>query len=204
VASRCCALMYVPQIMKLQAIGVLRSKAVFSLTSTTIDLDEKFTKRLEALDLDVSGGLIELMTARGVSALASTHGNALLTLTITDLLIAALAPYKDFAGDWSARANVDGEGRQPLHYAASRRSPYPLPADWILLSAVLRASVELLNHLSSLAMERLCADEAANLLPPLEVDEQSPAYVRYPDCASEALTSEPPSVAPYTNHSRSG
>ena len=45
--------------------GLLRSYAVFSLTASTDDLDERFTRLLDGLNLDTVGGLVEMFSAQG-------------------------------------------------------------------------------------------------------------------------------------------
>ncbi|KAI0287164.1 SAC3/GANP/Nin1/mts3/eIF-3 p25 family-domain-containing protein [Russula brevipes] len=70
--------------------GVIGSQATFSLSSTTRDLDEKFAQVLSSMDLDTTGGLVEILTRQ-------------------EYLQLAIAPWKDFASDWVARCLTDGE-----------------------------------------------------------------------------------------------
>ena len=45
--------------------GIIGSHATFSLSSKTTDLDEKFTEILRSMDLDTTGGLVEILSRQG-------------------------------------------------------------------------------------------------------------------------------------------
>ncbi|KAH9023733.1 SAC3/GANP/Nin1/mts3/eIF-3 p25 family-domain-containing protein [Lactarius pseudohatsudake] len=70
--------------------GVIGSHAIFSLSSKAKDLDEKFTEFLRLMDLDIAGGLVEILSRQ-------------------EFLQVVIASWKDFALDWVARCYIDGE-----------------------------------------------------------------------------------------------
>ncbi|KAH9023008.1 SAC3/GANP/Nin1/mts3/eIF-3 p25 family-domain-containing protein [Lactarius hengduanensis] len=70
--------------------GVIGSHATFSLSSKAKDLDEKFTEILRLMDLDIAGGLVEILSRQ-------------------EFLQVVIASWKDFALDWVTRCYVDGE-----------------------------------------------------------------------------------------------
>jgi nuclear mRNA export protein SAC3 len=45
--------------------GIVGSHATFCLSSKTKDLDEKFTQVLNSMDLDITGGLVEILSRQG-------------------------------------------------------------------------------------------------------------------------------------------
>ncbi|KAI0315681.1 SAC3/GANP/Nin1/mts3/eIF-3 p25 family-domain-containing protein [Amylostereum chailletii] len=75
---------------KYEGLGALQSRRVFSLSSKTKDLDEKFGQVLDELGPDVSGALVEIMTT-------------------SEILDIALSPWTEFASDWMSRCVADGE-----------------------------------------------------------------------------------------------
>ncbi|KAH8988272.1 SAC3/GANP/Nin1/mts3/eIF-3 p25 family-domain-containing protein [Lactarius hatsudake] len=70
--------------------GIIGSHATFSLSSKAKDLDEKFTEILRSMDLDIAGGLVEILSRQ-------------------EFLQVVIASWKDFALDWVARCYIDGE-----------------------------------------------------------------------------------------------
>ncbi|KAI0260588.1 SAC3/GANP/Nin1/mts3/eIF-3 p25 family-domain-containing protein [Gloeopeniophorella convolvens] len=70
--------------------GVLGADRTFALSSTTKDLDEKFTQVLKSMNLDTSGALVEILSRQ-------------------EFLQLIIAPWKEFASDWIARCTADGE-----------------------------------------------------------------------------------------------
>ncbi|KAI0246513.1 hypothetical protein BJV78DRAFT_1286317 [Lactifluus subvellereus] len=70
--------------------GIIGSRATFSLSSKTKDLDEKFAQVLGSMDLDTAGGLVEILSRQ-------------------EFLQLVIAPWKDFALDWVSRCSADGE-----------------------------------------------------------------------------------------------
>ncbi|KAI0058607.1 hypothetical protein BV25DRAFT_1810344 [Artomyces pyxidatus] len=77
-------------VSKYEEQGVLRSTAVFAVSSTTTDLDEKFTNVLSVMELDTVGELVEI-------------------LSFKEFVLLALVPWQDFAIDWTSRCMADGE-----------------------------------------------------------------------------------------------
>jgi len=70
--------------------GTIGSHSTFSLSSNTRDLDEKFRRVLSSMDLDTTGGLVEIMSRQ-------------------EYLQLVIAPWKDFASDWVVRCSTDNE-----------------------------------------------------------------------------------------------
>jgi hypothetical protein len=50
-----------------EAKGAIGSHATFSLSSKTNDLDEKFRQLLSSMDMDTTGGLVEILSRQGES-----------------------------------------------------------------------------------------------------------------------------------------
>jgi len=73
-----------------EAKGIIGSHSTFSLSSNTRDLDEKFRRVLSSMDLDTTGGLVEILSRQ-------------------EYLQLVIAPWKDFASDWVARCSTDSE-----------------------------------------------------------------------------------------------
>jgi len=73
-----------------EAKGIIGSHATFSLTLKTTDLDEKFRQVLSSVDLDTTGGLVEILSRQ-------------------EYLRLVIVPWKDFASDWVARCTTDNE-----------------------------------------------------------------------------------------------
>lgn len=53
------------QIDDYETKGIILSRATFSLSSKTKDLDEKFAQVLGSMDLDTVGGLVEILSRQG-------------------------------------------------------------------------------------------------------------------------------------------
>ncbi|KAH9987627.1 hypothetical protein BJV74DRAFT_494229 [Russula compacta] len=73
-----------------EAKSIIGPHAIFSLSSKTKDLDEKFRQVLISMDLDMTGGLVEILSRQ-------------------EYLQLVIAPWKVFASDWVARCTTDGE-----------------------------------------------------------------------------------------------
>jgi nuclear mRNA export protein SAC3 len=54
------------QLSKLKEEGVIRGHSFYSITSTTKDLDQKFTNALDTLVMDVEGQLVQMLTIQGM------------------------------------------------------------------------------------------------------------------------------------------
>ncbi|KAH9172536.1 SAC3/GANP/Nin1/mts3/eIF-3 p25 family-domain-containing protein [Lactarius sanguifluus] len=76
----------------LHRMAVIGSHATFSPSSKAKDLDEKFTEILRSMDLDIAGGLVEVLSRQ-------------------EFLQVVIASWKDFALDWVARCYSRWRGK---------------------------------------------------------------------------------------------
>ena len=97
------------QVDDYEAKGVIESHGTFSLSSNTTDLDEKFRQALSSMDLDTTGGLVEVLSRQGIYC-AAMSGSWRDDSHVLEYLQLVIAPWKDFASDWVARCTTDDEG----------------------------------------------------------------------------------------------
>ncbi|TFY70589.1 hypothetical protein EVG20_g2429 [Dentipellis fragilis] len=70
--------------------GTLQGYSVFSLSSTSTDLDSKFSQTLQTMTSDVAGALVSILSWEDLTKLMTS-------------------PFKEFASDWASRCSADGE-----------------------------------------------------------------------------------------------
>jgi hypothetical protein len=99
------------------------------LSSKTKDLDEKFVEVLGSMELDTTGGLVEILSRQGKSI--SLGGNHLADLrAFLEYLQLIIGPWKDFASDWVARCSTDSDGVYSRILAGSVCKSHFLDLQW--------------------------------------------------------------------------
>ena len=107
------------QVGDYEAKSVIGTHATFSLSSKTTDLDEKFRQALGSMDLDTTGGLVEILSRQGIYRAAISGSWRDDSHVLLEYLQLVIAPWKDFASDWVARCTTDNEGVYFVHLAES-------------------------------------------------------------------------------------